>query len=306
MLRLLVVHNHEERIFTVPEGEAQLGSALENDIVLPFPGVSRRHALVRRHPGGVEIEDLRSKNGLRFEGQRIKRAILIPGLQLQIGAAWIELEEISSSEEGLALILKDGRRFLSTATLKPEKDLKDSSAAGDALTLAYHIAEVGMGLPGKRSPLLARIKATLGAQAFASFERTRRGNLRIWESEGKFLAEEMNLLASLASDSEPAAQEQAVVLKRAGRLLMAGHTVWFLGASFSEESLASEGWRKDLLRFLAHESFLPVRRLDDVNSAEASRVLALARGNKKRAASLLGISRGTLYKLLAPRSIPKG
>jgi hypothetical protein len=310
MLRLLATYRDEEQVFAVPENEAQLGSASENAIVLRVPGVSRRHALVRRSPGGVEVVDLGSKNGLFVEGRRVQRAILTPGLRLQIGTAWIEVEEISASAEALAFMLQDSSEgaahpFPSTPTVEPGKDCRSCSPVDAALALAYHIAQAGVGLPGRRSDLFARIRATLGAEAFASFERTRRGRLRVLESAGEFLLEETKLLASQVEGANSLAREQ-VVLLRTGRLLLSGRDTWFLGARFGDEYWTHEGWRKDFLRFLAHQLFLPVRNLDDLNASEASRVLALARGNKRRTALLLGVSPGTLYKLLTRRSVPKG
>ncbi len=309
MLRLLTVHDQEERIFEIPESEARLGSAPDNELVLRVPGVSGRHALVRRCPGGVEVMDLGSKNGLFVEGQRVKRALLVPGLRLQIGAAWIEIEEVSASAEALALLVIDssaGASFPSfpTTTVDPGRDPGSRSPVDAAFLLACDIAQTGVGLPGKRTDLLARIQAILGADAFASFERTRRGRLRTLESAGDFLHDETKLLASLVAGAGSSAGEP-VTLKRTGRLLLAGRDPWFLGARFGEESLARDGWRKDFLRFLAHQFFLPVRNLDDLSSSEASRVLALARGNKRRTALLLGVSPGTLYKLLARRGAPQ-
>ena len=302
MYRLLATHGYEEQVFPVPESEARLGSALENDIVLRATGVSRRHGLVRRLPEGVEILDLSSKNGLFVEGRRVKRAVLTPGLRLQIGAAWLEVEEVSSSEAVL-FMLQDSPEQPSyqpsmTAIVQARVDPQSLSPADAALALAYHIGQVGVGLPGRRVDLLARIKATLGAEAFVSFDRTRHGVLRILEGEGRFSPEDTKLLASLAADARVAFPGQ-ILLKRAGRLLLAGREPWFLGAGFSDDSFSQEGWRKDFLRFIAHQFFAPVRNLDDLSSAEACRVLALARGNKRRTASLLGVSPGTLYKLLS-------
>lgn len=309
MLRLIATYDHAEQIFAIPEGEARLGSAPENDMVLRVPGVSRRHALVRRCPGGVEIVDLRSKNGLFVEGEQVTRATLTPSLRVQIGAAWLGIEEVSGSGEALALLFQDSseeivRPSTRTGTLGPRRTPGKGTPAETALALAYHIAQFGVGLPGTRADLLARIKAALGATAFASFERTRRGKLHILESLGEFSSEETRALAFLAAGASSSAGGQ-VVLQRTGPLLLAGRDAWFLGASFPEESLAREGWRKDFLRFLAHELFLPVRNLDEVNAEEATRVLAFARGNKKRAAALLGVSRGTLYNLLARRNAPR-
>lgn len=302
MLRLVVTHGNEEQVFAVPEGEVKLGSASENELLVRTPGISRRHALVRRVTGGVEVVDLGSKNGLVAEGQRVMSTILTPGQWLQIGAAWLGIEEISASEESLALMLHAPPRRtapppFTTETLTSSGGLASPSPVDAALALACHIAEVGVGLPGARIDLLARIKDILGAEAFASFERTRRGKLLIWESADEFSPEDVGILASLATETRPSSREQ-VIFTRQGRLLLAGRDVWFLGARFPEESLAREGWRKDLLRFLAYQFFSPVRSLDDVNSSEASRVLALAKGNKRKAAILLGVSPGTLYKLL--------
>jgi hypothetical protein len=169
------------------------------------------------------------------------------------------------------------------------------------LALAYHIAERGAGVPGRRNDLLLRVRATLGAEALATYDRRLRGGLRLWEGEGKFLPEDTRLFDSLAADARP----NQVILKRAGRLLLAGRDSWFLGAKFEDESLAHEGWRKDLLRFLASQLFRPVQSLDDLDAAEAERVLALARGNKTKTAKLLERTRGTLDKLLARRDFPK-
>jgi FHA domain/Bacterial regulatory protein, Fis family len=305
MLRLLVLHGHEEQVFALPEGEARLGRAPENDFVVRAPGVSRRHALVRRTSGGVEVVDLSSKNGLLVEGRRVRSTILTPGLRLQIGAAWLEVEEVSSSsaKELAHMVPYSSERsapILPTGTAAPGGGPQGRLPADEALTLAYHIAQAGAGLPGKRDDLFLRIQATLGAKAFASFERTRRGRLRTCENVGEFHSDEIEILASIAADARAADHEQ-VVLRRAGRLLLAGRDAWFLGVSFAEESLAQEGWRKDFLRFLAHQLFAPVRSLDELSSSEASRVLALARGNKRRTAALLGISPGTLYKLLTSK-----
>lgn len=296
-------------VFAIPEQEALLGSAVESDIPLHVPGVSRRHALLRHSPGGIEVVDLGSKNGIFVERQRVKHAILTPGLRLQVGAAWLEIEEVSASTEALALLSTDPSSTgvalkPLTTTVGPGRDLKSLSSADAVLALAYHIVQVGVGLPGRRIDLLARIKACLGAEAFAPFEITRRGRVRAVESAGEFSIGDTTILTSLAMGSRSSERDQ-VVLKRSGRFLLAEKGAWFLAARFRDASLAQEGWRKDFLRFLAHQFLVPVRNLEDLSSSEASRALVLARGNKRRTALLLGISPGTLYKLLSRRTTPK-
>jgi hypothetical protein len=218
------------------------------------------------------------------------------------------IEEISGSAESLAFMLQTplGRGVLppcmATASNSPGE--LSQAAADTALALACHISEVGVGCPQKRGDLLLQIKNTLGAAAFAFFERTGRGKLLMWERVGEFSPGDMKVLISLATDTTPSRRDQLALARREG-LLLVGREAWFLGAKFTDESLAQEGWRKDLLRFLAYQFFAPVRSLDEMNSAEASRVLALAKGNKRKAALLLDISPGKLYKLLSRISAPK-
>ncbi len=300
MLRILISHGYEERVFPLPEGEAFLGSAPENDIVLHVRGVSRSHALLRRCPEGVEVIDQGSKNKLFVGAGQVERAILTTGLRVQIGTAWLEVEEVSSSEQALALLVQTSSeetmpRSLRTEMVGPRKDSRDLSPADGALALAYHIAERGAGIPGQRNDLLLRIKEALGAETFGTFDRRLRGGLRLWESEGQFLPEDVRAFGTLAADI----RGSQVVLKRAERLLIAGRESWFLGAKFGEDSLAHEGWRKDLLRFLASQLFKPAQSLDELDAGEAQRVLALNRGNKSKTAKLLDRTRGTLDKLLA-------
>jgi type III secretion system (T3SS) inner membrane Yop/YscD-like protein len=308
MLRLLATHGHEEEVFAIPEGEARLGSAADNEIVLRVTGVSRRHATLHRCARGVEVVDRGSKNGLLVEGRRVNYAVLTPGLRVQVGAAWLEVEEISSTEEALALLAHGSSAHLgspqlpppSTKTAQPESDPRRLSVAEAALVLARHIAQRGVGVPGRRADLLARIKATLGAESLVSFERSPGGVLHLLESEGDLAAREKRCLVQLAGKGRPADRQQ-VVVRRAGPLLVAGRDSWFLGVKFAAEPLAREGWRKELLRFLAHRFFLPVRSLEDLEILEAERVRTLVRGNKRRTAALLDISPGKLYSLLGRR-----
>jgi hypothetical protein len=305
MLRILVSHGYEEQVFPLPEGEARLGSAPENEISLRVKGVSRRHALLRRCPEGVEIIDQGSRNKLFVGGGQVERAILTPGLRVQIGMAWLEVEEVSSSAKALAALVHSSEERASlplrTAAVEPGKDPRTLSPDAAALALAYHVAERGAGVPGQRADLLLRIKATLGAEALATFDRRLHGKLRPWESEGRLLPGDIRLFDSLALG----VRTNQAILKRAGRFLIAGRDSWFLGAKFAEESLAQEGWRKDLLRFLGTQLFRPIQSLDDLDAAEAERVLALTRGNKKKTAELLHRARGTLKDLLARRASHK-
>lgn len=62
MIRLIVRTAEEYlRFGLVPDRDAILGSAPDNDLPLPIPGVSRRHARLRLEGGILKLWDLGSK-----------------------------------------------------------------------------------------------------------------------------------------------------------------------------------------------------------------------------------------------------
>jgi FHA domain len=63
------------------------------DLVIPDPGVSRRHARVLPHDGTVIVEDLGSSNGTYVNGQRISGPVeLGTGDELQLGDTVLGIE----------------------------------------------------------------------------------------------------------------------------------------------------------------------------------------------------------------------
>jgi hypothetical protein len=73
------------------EGDLIIGR--ENaDLTIADGDVSRRHAIVRRTAGGLEIEDLGSKNGTFVDGRRIDGPTSIgEGTRLELGATVVEV-----------------------------------------------------------------------------------------------------------------------------------------------------------------------------------------------------------------------
>ena len=60
------------RIYEIPPRELQVGRAVDNDLVLDDPSLSRKHARIRRAgPGRIEIEDLGSSNGTFVNGRKV-------------------------------------------------------------------------------------------------------------------------------------------------------------------------------------------------------------------------------------------
>jgi pSer/pThr/pTyr-binding forkhead associated (FHA) protein len=73
--------------YTLHEGGARIGRALDNDIVLPLLRVSRYHAVVEEVAGGFFVRDLRSANGTLLNGRAVDRRRLPNGATIQIGEA---------------------------------------------------------------------------------------------------------------------------------------------------------------------------------------------------------------------------
>jgi DNA-binding NtrC family response regulator len=103
MLRLVARYRDQVLFFPLVQACAVIGSAPENDIVLPFPGVSRRHARFQTLGRELLFVDLDSKNGLVHAGERLPQVLLSPGAEVRLGRISLLLEELASSEAEVAL-----------------------------------------------------------------------------------------------------------------------------------------------------------------------------------------------------------
>jgi predicted component of type VI protein secretion system len=68
-------------------GPWTVGRSQENDIVVPDPNVSRRHARLSRSDNGFVVEDLGSTNGTLLDGAPIDRERIESGDELTFGQA---------------------------------------------------------------------------------------------------------------------------------------------------------------------------------------------------------------------------
>ena len=71
--------------FTLPPGETRLGRHPDSEIMLDDITVSRRHAAVERTDEGYVVTDAGSLNGTYVNQERIERAVLRHGDELQVG-----------------------------------------------------------------------------------------------------------------------------------------------------------------------------------------------------------------------------
>ncbi len=65
-------------------GPVVIGRAAEADISVAAEEISRRHALVKPTPDGLQVEDLGSSNGTFVNGKRVQHGFLKPGDELRL------------------------------------------------------------------------------------------------------------------------------------------------------------------------------------------------------------------------------
>ncbi|MCP4657104.1 MAG: FHA domain-containing protein [bacterium] len=128
-----------ERFFLLAPGENRLGSAEDNTIVIPTPGVSRHHARLEVGPEGLLLEDLNSRNGTAVDGTRIDCSTVQPGEEIRLGPVTLKLEALDAGDTRLGLILEPESATAAAAAGPQESTeiLSDSPAgAGELSALA--------------------------------------------------------------------------------------------------------------------------------------------------------------------------
>ncbi len=157
--------------FSLSHGESHLGSAATNELVLPVPEVSRRHAVIRVDGTSVAVEDLRSKNGTFVNGRRVVKATIAVGDLVCFGVVVLKLVRAGSDDGLLAITIE------SPATPRRPQEVRwtktQTPTAGDAMVPArwLRVADrVGAELAANRAavPLALEIVMTgVGADGAA-------------------------------------------------------------------------------------------------------------------------------------------
>lgn len=114
--------------FRLPEVPVEIGSQAGADLILPFPGVSRRHARLQAVPGGVVVTDLGSRHGLAVGERKLKEVLLVKGMHLRIGAATLSIEDESTSDLEVAFAVSRSPKG-PRGVARPERET-DSGVVG--------------------------------------------------------------------------------------------------------------------------------------------------------------------------------
>ena len=140
---------------TLSKSDIAIGRATVNDIVLSDDSASRRHARLERKPGGYEVIDLGSVNGLRVNGVRVAHAILAYGDVLGIGDSSIRFERsheeadpamtrrqnpigLDERPDDHALPVHLAETALPRVTVSLSDGTREFPMRGDSLTLGRH------------------------------------------------------------------------------------------------------------------------------------------------------------------------
>jgi hypothetical protein len=169
MLRLTVSYGGDSRRHALVEGRsATVGASPDNDLVAPFPGVSRHHARVETVGGAALLVDLGSKNGLVVGAERRDRVVLQPGDRVLIGRAVAAIEAVALSDLELAVDLESGGAGVAGSARRAARN--GETAPHWALHLVRELETLAAGATEvRRTAVLARIAEAVGAVGLWTF-----------------------------------------------------------------------------------------------------------------------------------------
>lgn len=298
MLRIVTTCGPEVRHLPLPEpGPATLGSDPASDLPLDCPGVSRRHARVSAVPGGVELVDLGSKNGLVFRGRRVRRVTLRVGETVHLGRAAVTLQEVDPADLDLVLEIEPDPergtprrrgRVAETAPLPVldlVRELEGLSPASDQRA---------------REQLLRRVAEAVGAAGLWTFSPVE-GDLFLRDCVGAVPSDEVTarLVAGVLGGDAPGRgpRELSTPSGRAWVFSPPGNRGLVLVAAYGPDA-GPQPWAEDLLAYLAER----LRGAESGLTPEEVEIHLrplIVRASSRCAKTVRGVSRRALELLLA-------
>jgi len=98
IMRILIVEEGTRSRVEFEQDIVRVGRALDNEIRLNGPKISRHHCQLEEKEDGVWLVDLSSANGTVVNGARVDRRLLGPGDEVEVGAALLSLEGEGAGE----------------------------------------------------------------------------------------------------------------------------------------------------------------------------------------------------------------
>lgn len=122
MPRLIIKDNKGEQLFDMFEDELIIGRSPDNPLVVKDEELSREHFKIYRKEGGFWVNDLKSSNGTKLNGEKIDESPLQEGDVIQVGKTEIHFELlIGESKDYPALEASESRQ--------PDAETKDGTAS---------------------------------------------------------------------------------------------------------------------------------------------------------------------------------
>src|SRR5262245_50751625 len=99
---LVLYHRDGAMVAQLDKGRPLVvGRAAPSDVEIPDPGLSRQHARFLWDDHGIWVEDLKSTNGTRKNGEIVGHARIAPGDEIAIGPVMVTVHVISSVDDQL-------------------------------------------------------------------------------------------------------------------------------------------------------------------------------------------------------------
>jgi DNA-binding NtrC family response regulator/pSer/pThr/pTyr-binding forkhead associated (FHA) protein len=271
MLRLRIALRDQVRTESFERRELSIGSDPENDIVLDDAAVSRRHAIVRLDElsGEVWITDLGSRNGLLLDGRRLERHRLCIGEALQLGHAFLQIEDVPRDEIDLAITRQAPARIAeerhtSTGHLTPGLE----SEPRRVIELVRDLARADtLGRSEGARAFLERARELVWAETILIGSFDAMGQLAVRSVVGRPIGEEIQsemLRLRLHAPPFRATAEGRILVVSEGR----GRRL--LAAVFARAG-AANAWRMELLEQLAEWTFASSQTESDARSSRTGR-----------------------------------
>jgi S-DNA-T family DNA segregation ATPase FtsK/SpoIIIE len=112
--------------FPLPVGHFLIGRDVSNDVTIPDPLVSKRHARIEVAPTFVELVDLNSANGILVDGGLVQRLRVIPGQRFTLGDSEFVVHLVSDFDGSAAgdPVLERGGALLFNRSPRVEQRFK--------------------------------------------------------------------------------------------------------------------------------------------------------------------------------------